>query len=34
VKKALTDAQAAGKKSVLMRVKTADATHFVALPIV
>jgi len=33
VKKALTDAQAAGKKSVLMRVKTADATHFVALPI-
>jgi serine protease Do len=33
VRKALTDARAAGKHSVLMRVKTADATRFIALPI-
>jgi serine protease Do len=33
VRKALTDAQAAGKHSVLMRVKTAEATRFIALPI-
>ena len=33
VRKALTDARAAGKHSVLMRVKTAEATRFIALPI-
>ena len=33
VRKALTEAKAAGKHHVLMRVKTADATKFVALPI-
>jgi serine protease Do len=33
VRKALTDAQKEGKHSVLMRVKTAEATRFIALPI-
>ena len=33
VRKALTDARAAGKHSVLMRMKTAEATRFIALPI-
>ncbi len=33
VRKALTDARKEGKHSVLMRVKTAEATRFVALPI-
>jgi serine protease Do len=32
VRKALTEAQAQGKRSVLMRVKTADGTKFVAMP--
>jgi serine protease Do len=33
VRKALSDARAAGKNTVLLRVKTAEATRFVALPI-
>jgi serine protease Do len=33
VRKALTDAKAQGKHDILLRVKTADATKFVALPI-
>jgi serine protease Do len=33
VRKALNDARAAGKSTILMRVKTADAMRFVALPI-
>jgi serine protease Do len=33
VRKALTDARSAGKSSILLRVKTAEATRFVALPI-
>src|SRR5208282_4906096 len=33
VRKALTDARKEGKHSVLMRVKSAEATRFVALPI-
>jgi serine protease Do len=33
VKKALADAKSAGKKTVLMRVKTEGGTRFVALPI-
>jgi serine protease Do len=33
VRKALSEAQRAGKKTVLMRVKRADATRFIALPI-
>ncbi|HEY6754576.1 MAG TPA: Do family serine endopeptidase [Pseudolabrys sp.] len=33
VRKALSDARAAGKSTVLMRVKTAEAMRFVALPI-
>jgi serine protease Do len=33
VRKALTDARTEGKHSVLMRVKTAEATRFIALPI-
>ncbi len=33
VRKALTAARTAGKHSVLMRVKTAEATRFIALPI-
>ena len=33
VRKALSEAQTAGKKTVLMRVKTADATRFIAVPI-
>jgi serine protease Do len=33
VRKALSDAKSQGKHDVLMRVKTADATKFVALPI-
>jgi serine protease Do len=32
VRSALTAAAASGKHSVLMRVKTADATRFVAVP--
>jgi serine protease Do len=32
VRAALQDAKAAGKKSVLMQVKTADATRFIAVP--
>jgi serine protease Do len=34
VRKALSEAQTAGKKAVLMRVKRADATRFIAVPIV
>jgi serine protease Do len=33
VRKALGEAQTAGKKTVLMRVKSADATRFIAVPI-
>jgi len=33
VRKALTDARSAGKNSILLRVKSAEATRFVALPI-
>ena len=33
VRKALTEAKAQGKHDVLMRVKTADATRFVAVPL-
>lgn len=33
VRKALSDARTAGKNTVLLRVKTAEATSFVALPI-
>jgi serine protease Do len=33
VRKALTEAKANGKRDVLMRVKTADATKFVAVPL-
>jgi serine protease Do len=33
VRKALADAQARGRHNILMRVKTADATKFVALPL-
>jgi serine protease Do len=33
VRKALKDAKSDGKHDVLMRVKSADATHFVAVPI-
>jgi serine protease Do len=33
LRKALSDAKSAGKKDVLMRVKSADNTHFVAMPI-
>ena len=33
VRKAMTEARASGKHDVLMRVKTADGTRFVALPI-
>jgi serine protease Do len=33
VRKALNEAQTAGKKTVLMRVKRADATRFIALPL-
>jgi len=33
VRRALTDAQSGGRKSVLMRVKSAQGTHFVAVPV-
>jgi serine protease Do len=33
VRKAVTDAQSSGRKSVLMRVKSAQGTHFVAVPV-
>ena len=33
VRKALTEAQAKGKHDILMRLKTADATRFVAVPL-
>jgi serine protease Do len=33
VRKALSDARSAGKSSILLRVKTAEAMRFVALPI-
>jgi serine protease Do len=33
VSKAVSDARKAGKHSILMRVQTADATRYVALPI-
>ncbi len=33
VRKALSEATSQGKHDVLMRVKTADATHFVAMPL-
>ena len=33
VRAALRDASASGKHSVLMQVKTADATRFVAVPL-
>jgi serine protease Do len=33
LRKALVDAKSAGKHDVLMRVKSADTTHFVAMPI-
>jgi serine protease Do len=33
LRKALADAKSAGKHQVLMQVKTADNTHFVAMPI-
>ena len=33
VRKALEEAREQGKRTVLMRVKTGDATRFVALPV-
>jgi serine protease Do len=33
VRSALTQATSGGKHSILMQVKTADATHFVAIPL-
>ena len=33
VQKAMTEAKAQGKHDVLMRVKSADATRFVAVPL-
>ena len=33
VRKAVADARAGGKRTVLMRVKTGQATRFVALPV-
>jgi len=33
VRKAVSDAQAGGKRTVLMRVKSGQATRFVAVPI-
>jgi serine protease Do len=33
LRKALSDAKSGGKHDVLMRIKTADNTHFVAVPI-
>jgi serine protease Do len=33
LRSALADAKTGGKKDVLMRIKTADSTHFVAVPI-
>ena len=33
LRKALVDARSHGKRDVLMRVKSADTTHFVAMPI-
>ena len=33
LRKALSDAKSSGKHQVLMQVKTADSTHFVAMPI-
>ena len=33
VQKALADARASGKQSVLMRLKSGDSTRFVALPV-
>jgi serine protease Do len=33
VRKAVTDAQSGGKRSVLMRVKSGQGTHFVAVPL-
>jgi len=33
VRQALSDAMAQSKKSVLMRVKSADATKFIAVPL-
>jgi serine protease Do len=33
VRKAMSDAQSGGKRSVLMRVKSAQGTHFVAVPL-
>ena len=33
VRKALTEAKASGKHAVMMRVKTADATRFIAVPL-
>jgi serine protease Do len=33
VRKVLIEAQTAGKKTVLMRVKSADATRYIAVPI-
>jgi len=33
VRKAVSDAQSGGRKSVLMRVKSAQGTHFVAVPL-
>jgi serine protease Do len=33
VRKALSEARTAGKTAVLMRVKTAEAVRFVALPV-
>ena len=33
LRKALSDAKSGGKHNVLMRVKTADGTRFLALPL-
>jgi len=33
LRSALSEAKSGGKKDVLMRIKTADNTHFVAVPI-
>jgi len=33
VRRAVTDARSAGKHAILMRIKSGDATHFVAMPV-
>jgi serine protease Do len=33
VRQALKEASSAGKRTVLMRIKSGDSTHFVAMPV-